>query len=141
MIQINLKVFTNSLCYHQAANDLHWEAKSLNVDFKQSLMEDLSSQAEDLSVDGSNAVAEMGEVGIKILEVINDVNAVSEYLGEGASQELLDKSIKTGRELLSAMQGRDFAEARAAVVQEQENTRNLVDRVNKWSEPVNVFKV
>ena len=124
----------------QAVNDLHWESKSLNVDFKQKLMEDLSRQAEGLSVDGSNAVAEMGEVGIKILEVINDVNAVSEYLGEGASKELLDTSIKTGRELLSAMQEKNFADAREAVVLEQENSRNLVGRVKDWSSPVTVFK-
>ena len=122
-------------------NNLHWTSKSLNVDFKQKLMTDLSKQAVDVAVDGSNAVAEMGEVGVKIMAVIKDVKDVSEYLGEGApTKELLDTSIKTGRDLLAAMQVRNFSPSREKAVEEKEISRKLVDRVKSWSTPVNVFK-
>ena len=122
-------------------NNLHWTSKSLNIDFKLSLMDELSRQAEAVSVDGSNAVAEMGEVGVKIMAVIKDVKDVSEYLGEGApTKELLDTSIKTGRDLLESMQNRELAPIRDQAVEEREKSRNLVEKVKEWSKPVNVFK-
>ena len=122
-------------------NNLHLNSKSLNVDFKLDLMRNLSKQAEELSVYGSNVVAEMGEVGVKIMEVIKDVNDVSEYLGEGTpNKELLDTSIKTGRQLLASMQDKNFSPAREKVVEERDLARTLVARVKVWSSPVEEFK-
>ena len=73
-------------------------------------------KANELYADGSNAVAEMGKVGVRIMEVIAEVDAVSEYLAEGApTKELLDTSIKRGRELLASMQQYDFTPTRQKV--------------------------
>ena len=120
---------------------LQMASKSLNVDFKAELMRNLSHQAEELSVYGSNVVAEMGEVGIKIMEVIKDVNDVSEYLGEGApNSELLKTSIKKGNEFLDLMKKKDFSEAREAAVQERDLARAEVVRARDWSSEFNQLK-
>ena len=50
-------------------NALLLKSGSLNVDFRLNMMKDLSEQSGELSVDGSNAVAEMGEVGVNIMKV------------------------------------------------------------------------
>ena len=50
-------------------NALLLKSGSLNVDFKLNMMKELTEQSGELSVDGSNAVAEMGEVGVNIMKV------------------------------------------------------------------------
>ena len=122
-------------------NSLLLKSNSLNVDFKLNLMKELTEQSNELSVDGSNAVAEMGEVGVKIMKVIEDVNSVSKYLAEGApTKELLDTSIKKGRELLAAMQGYNFSPVREKVVAERELARTLDNKIKEWATPFNKFK-
>ncbi len=62
-------------------------------------------------------------------------------MAEGApTKELLDTSIKRGQELLSAMMGKDFSDARAKVVTEREAARELVNSVKEWAKPINDFQ-
>lgn len=51
-------------------NNLHITAKSLNVEYKRTLMEELSNQAKAVEKDGLNAVAEMGSVGVEVMSTI-----------------------------------------------------------------------
>ena len=110
-------------------NNLHWTSKSLNLDFKLNLMAGLANQAEDLSADGSNAVAEMGAVGVKVLGVIKDVTEISEALGTGVTAQLLETSVAKGRELLASMQDRSFAQTRVKAEEERELSRALIEQV------------
>jgi hypothetical protein len=121
-------------------NNLHWTSKSLNLDFKLNLMAGLATHAEDLAADGSNAVAEMGAVGVKVLGVIKDVTEISEALGTGVTAQLLETSVAKGRELLASMQERSFGATRVKAEEEREASRALIDQVRSWARPVEEFK-
>jgi len=125
----------------QKVNNLHWTSKSLNIDFKLNLMKGLSNQAEDLANDGSNAVAEMGTVGVKVLGVIRDVTEISENLGTGVTAQLLETSVAKGRELLASMQDRSFSKTRVKAEEERELSRTSLDVVKAWANPVEQFKI
>eukprot|EP00091_Calanus_sinicus_P007557 TRINITY_DN18650_c0_g1_i1.p1 TRINITY_DN18650_c0_g1~~TRINITY_DN18650_c0_g1_i1.p1 ORF type:complete len:325 (-),score=89.50 TRINITY_DN18650_c0_g1_i1:316-1290(-) len=124
----------------QSMDKLGRESKSLNILYKLERMKDLAKNAQDLETDGSNAINEMGLVGIKVQGVIKDVLAISEALGSGINPELLQTSIRTAEYLLEQMESHNFQDTRAKAEEEQQFARDLMEEVKVWASPVENFK-
>jgi len=124
----------------QSMDRLGRESKSLNILYKLDRMRDLAKNAQDLETDGSNAINEMGLVGIKVQEVIKDVLDISEALGSGINPELLETSIRTAKYLLEQMESHSFSDTRAKAEEEQQAARALMEEVKVWASPVEEFK-
>lgn len=124
----------------QSMDKLGRESKSLNILYKLERMRDLAKNAQDLETDGSNAINEMGLVGIKVQEVIKDVLAISEALGSGINPDLLETSIRTAKYLLEQMESHSFQDTRAKAEEEQQFARDLMEEVKVWASPVENFK-
>ena len=116
------------------------ESKSLNIQYKLERMRDLAGKAEDLQTDGNNAVHEMGQAGIRVLEVIKAVTAIHSVLGSGVDPQLLRVSIETAEHLLAEMEKHDFAATRAEAESEQQEARAVMDAVTEQAAPVDKFK-
>merc|ERR1712106_227086 len=124
----------------QSMDKLGRESKSLNILYKLGRMRELAKNAQYLETDGSNAINEMGLVGIKVQEVIKDVLAISEALGSGINPELLQTSIRTAQYLLEQMESHSFQDTREKAEEEQQAARAVMEEVKVWASPVEDFK-
>merc|ERR1712130_674577 len=124
----------------QAMEKLVRESKSFTILYKLDRMRELAKDAQDLETDGSNAINEMGLVGIKVQEVIKDIHAISEALGSGMDPKILNRTIEKTEEFLDNMKSHDFQETRRIAEEEQQKARALMEQVKVWASPVDNFK-
>jgi methyl-accepting chemotaxis protein len=114
--------------------------KSLNIEYKVSIMNDLKTEAEKLQERGQSAVDDMGKVGNEIAQVTNDMREIVDGLGSGVTPEQLEASVDLGKQWLEEIKQYNFDEERQLSITKQNAARDLRDKTNGFAEPVATFQ-
>ena len=115
-------------------------SKSLNLEYKLERLKEWAEMAQVLETDGSNAVNDMGLVGVEVNRVIQDVESIVGVLAQGMNAALHETSLRNAERHLEEMQQLDFTETRRQAEEEQNEARIMMERVNEMSRPVEEFK-
>ena len=115
-------------------------SKSLNLEYKLERLKEWAEMAQVLETDGSNAVNDMGMVGVEVNRVIHDVENIVGVLAQGMNAELQETSLRNAEAHLEAMQQVDFTDTRRQAEEEQNEARIMMEKVNEMSRPVEEFK-
>jgi laminin alpha 3/5 len=114
--------------------------KSLNVDYKLNVMDALSMEATELGGMASEAVTDMGKVGVQIMSITKEMREIADGLGSGVTPEQIQTSIDLGNEWLAMMKENDFSQNRAMANEKYRIARDLIQDVKQFAEPVETFK-
>ncbi len=115
-------------------------AKSLNIEYKKSIMDGLKVDAQKLQEKGQDSVDDMNRAGAEMDTVIRDMREIVDGLGSGVSPEQIEASVEFGRQWLEEIKQYNFSRERAIALEKANAARMLQETVSEFAEPVETFQ-
>uniref|UniRef100_A0A0K2UE20 Laminin subunit alphalike [Acyrthosiphon pisum] n=1 Tax=Lepeophtheirus salmonis TaxID=72036 RepID=A0A0K2UE20_LEPSM len=116
-------------------------AKSLNIDYKESIMNNLKEEANELEKLALNSGELIDNTRIDIDTVTMDMQKIAEGLGSGVTPEQLESAVLIAMQWVDSMKLLNFSNERQMAIEEQIVARDLVKEVNNFIAPLKQLKM